>query len=119
MNIFYTPETFNPDKYYKSGWRVSLHQYDFDEFETRLIVNVATGRKYWPIFSTIISPELGLNDPGLKEIKLSLQKFTHPMIDRFVNEINIMLSDIYQQMVDIRQIEIETISSNYYSTIKI
>ena len=96
-----------------------LNYLDFDNGDLRLIVNVATGRKYWPIFSTIIKPELSLQDPGLKEIKANLKKFTHPMIDRFVNEINTMLSDVYQIDIDIRKIDVVFNASSSFSTTKI
>ena len=70
-----------------------------DNYKPRLIVRVATGRKYWPIFSEVINPGLGLNDPAINNIKASFQLYTHPMIKRFISELNVMLSDIYQSDV--------------------
>jgi hypothetical protein len=87
---------FNPDSYQKTGWISVISYLEMDNYKPRLIVRVATGRKYWPIFSEVINPELGLNDPALNNIKASFQSYTHPMVQRFISELNVMLSDIYQ-----------------------
>lgn len=87
---------FNPDKYTKTGWRVTIAYLDMDALKPRLIVNVATGRKYWCLFSEVINPDLGLDDPALLYIEASLQSYTFPMIDRFMTELHVMLSDVYQ-----------------------
>jgi len=87
---------FNPDYYQKTGWIPVISYLEMDNYKPRLIVRVATGRKYWPIFSEVINPELGLNDPALNNIKASFQSYTHPMVQRFISELNVMLSDIYQ-----------------------
>ena len=89
MNI----EEFNQDKYKRTGWTIKL--YKMSNGETRFVMHVATGRKYWPLFSVEPHFELKENDPSLKIIKGSLKYYTFPMIDRFVSEIEVMLSDVY------------------------
>lgn len=86
----------NFEKYVKTCWNVALANYEFDGFKPRLIVNVATGRKYWSLFSLIINTELGVEDPAIKEIDRSLYGYTFPLIDRFISELEVVLSDIYQ-----------------------
>jgi hypothetical protein len=102
MKNFYTPSNFNPDKYKKSGWRIMLVD---DPLGSRLIVRVSTGRKHWPLFSLIPNFEMGLDDVNLREIKFSLNYYTFPMIDRFIKELNIALSDLYQVEIDLYKIE--------------
>lgn len=94
---------FNTDKYIKTGWTVSLVYLKMDNFLPRLIVRVATGRKFWPLFTEIINPTLGLMDPALKSIEASLYSYTHPMIDRFMSELEIMLSDIYKENIFLKK----------------
>lgn len=67
-----------------------------DNYQLRLIVRVATGKKYWTLFSKIVDLNLGTNDIALVNIKYSLKSYTFPMVYRFVNELEIMLSDLYQ-----------------------
>lgn len=86
----------NPDSYHRTGWIPSIAYLEVDNFKPRLIVRVATGRKYWPLFTEVINPELGIDDPALLFIQASFQRYTHPMIQRFISELNVMLSDIYQ-----------------------
>lgn len=76
MEKFYTSETFNQDKYKRTGWMISLLKTDFDGGRLRLSLRVATGRKYWPLFTVLPNFEMGLEDPILKEIKFSLN-FLH------------------------------------------
>jgi len=116
MNKFYTPETFDSKKYKRSSWEIMLVKTKFDNEKLRLIVRVATGRKYWPLFSVLPEFELGLKDPALKQIKFSLNSYTHFMIDRFIDELNIALSDIYKIEVDLRKIESGIKKPNYYSS---
>lgn len=116
MNSFYTPETFNPDKYIKTSWVVFLMKSDFDEGKLRLVVRVATGRKFWPLFSIIPNFELGIEDPTLKEIKSSLNLYTFPMIDRFIKELNVVLSDIYQIDIDLYTISSGIKKDGFYSS---
>lgn len=94
---------FNTDKYKKTGWRASLVNLESDSFKNRLIVNVATGRKYWCIFSEIINIELREKDIALKFIEASLYSYTFPMIDRFMFELEIMLSDIYKIQIKLKK----------------
>jgi hypothetical protein len=86
----------NPESYKRTGWIPSITYLEMDNYKPRLIVRVATGRKYWPLFTEVINPELGLNDPALQYIQASFQLYTHPMVQRFISELNVMLSDIYQ-----------------------
>lgn len=113
---YYTEETFNQDKYPKNSWKVYLIKTHLDEGKLRLVVRVATGRKYWPLFSVVPTFELGVEDPVLKEIKFSLNHYTHFMIDRFIKELNVCLSDIYQVDIDLYQIESGIKKENYYSS---
>ena len=115
MKNFFTPENFNQDKYKRSSWTVQLVKLDMDD-KYRLIVRVATGRKYWPLFSVLPNFELGVEDPVLKQIKFSLNSYTHFMIDRFIDELNIVLSDIYQEEIDLRKIISGIKRDGYYSS---
>ena len=89
-------QEFNPDKYKKTGWIVRLSYLEMDNFLPRLIIHVATGRKFWCLFSEVINPDLGLDDPGLIALETSLYYYTFPMIDRFISELEAMLVDVYQ-----------------------
>src|ERR1700761_8978031 len=104
MPDFYTPDTFTEENYKRTGWKVVLKELESDEYKQRLIVRVATGRKYWPIFSIVINTELGDKDPALSQIKLSLKSYTSPMIDRFVGELQTMLTDLYKTNITFTQI---------------
>lgn len=86
---------FDPIKWKRTGWIPGLTHLEIDNYQPRLVVRVATGRKYWPIFSEVITIELGESDPALKAISASLVRYTHPMIARFKSELETMLSDIY------------------------
>jgi len=116
MNEFYTPDTFDSGKYTKSSWTISLTETNFDNGRFRLICRVATGRKYWCLFTVLPNFEMGIDDPTLKEIKFSLNSYTHFMIDRFINELNVALSDIYKIDIDLRKIESGIKKDNYYSS---
>jgi len=109
---YYKPDTFNPEAYKRTGWRVSLIEASFDNGKQRLILNVATGRKYWPIFSEVIDVTLGIKDPALSEIKLCMKKYTHPMIDRFIGELELMLSDVYKTEISLAKIELPNRDNN-------
>ena len=87
---------FNPDSYQKTGWVPIISYLKMDNYKPRLIVRVATGRKYWPLFTIVINPELGLNDPALLQIKESFKTYTHPMLQRLIDELSPMFKDIYQ-----------------------
>ena len=95
--------TFNQDNYKRTGWVASLLSLEADSFQPRLVVRVATGRKYWPIISLIINPELGVADSAIQLIERQLYAYTHPMIERFVAELEIMLSDIYQTQIILKR----------------
>jgi len=86
---------FNQDDYKRTGWQVIISELDFDNYQPRLIIRVATGRKYWPFFSEIINLQLGEQDPAIQILRNSLPKYTFPMIDRFVSELEAMLLDLY------------------------
>ena len=101
MDEFYISVTFDQEKYKRTGWTVIIKELDFDEFKSRLIVRVATGRKYWPLFTEVVNFSLGVNDPALLAIKASLKSYTFPMIDRFINELNFMLSDVYKTEINL------------------
>jgi len=94
---------FNPDKYKKTGWVVSLVNLEQDNYLPRLIVRVATGRKYWPLFTEVINTELKTADPTLERINNSLYGYTHPMIDRLIEELDIMLSDVYDTEIKLQK----------------
>lgn len=87
---------FNSDKYTKTGWVVSIAYLEIDNFLPRLIIRVATGRKYWVILSEIINTKLGDKDPAIEKLNRQLYGYTHPMIDRFISELEVMLLDIYE-----------------------
>ena len=94
---------FNPDTYTKTGWKVRISYLDMDNFLPRLIIHVATGRKFWCLFTGVIDPSLGLNDPGLIALESSLYYYTFPMIDRFMSELEVMLADVYQIEVKLKK----------------
>lgn len=116
MKKFYTPETFSQDKYKKTSWMIFLVRTDFDGGKLRLIVRVATGRRYWPIFTVLPNFEMGIEDPVLRDIKFSLNLYSFPMVDRFIKELNVALSDLYQVDVDLYKIESGIKTPGYYSS---
>jgi hypothetical protein len=116
MKNFYTPTTFDANKYKRSGWKVFLTELEMDKGRYRLIVRVATGRKYWPLFTVLPNFEMGINDPILKEIKFSLNSYTHFMIDRFIDELNVLFTDLYQEEIDLRKIVSGIKKEGYYSS---
>jgi hypothetical protein len=118
MPDFFTPDTFDQDKYKKTCWKVSLNEFEMDGYMQRLIVRVATGRKYYPLFTEVINAQLGDKDPALRNIKLSLKGYTFPLLDRFVGELEIMLSDVYQTEISLAKIEYPKIFKNESKTDK-
>lgn len=88
-------DNFDQDKYKRTGWQVALKSLDFDDYKLRLIVRVATGRKYWCLFTEVVDFTLGKEDPALKLISASLSNYTFPMVERFVIELECMLTDLY------------------------
>lgn len=91
------------DNYIKTGWTVSLVNLEIDNYLPRLIVRVATGRKYWPLFSEIINIDLGINDIALINIERQLYGYTFPMINRFVLELEEVLSFIYKVKIKLNK----------------
>jgi len=98
-----TPETFDQETYKRTGWKAGLVRLESDLGKPRLIVRVATGRKYWPIISTVINQELGKSDPSIELIERQIHGFTHPMIERFVSELETMISDIYRTEIKLKR----------------
>ena len=92
----YNPGNFDQEKYKRTGWRISLCQTSFDGGKYRLICNVATGRKYWCLFSEIVELELGDKDNAIQKISASLLSYTFPLVERFILELEEMLSDLYE-----------------------
>jgi hypothetical protein len=113
---YYNHLNFDSSKYKKTSWDIFILNNDSDNHKTRMVVRVCTGRKYWPLFSVIPNFEMGLEDPSLKEIKFSLNDYTHPMIDRFIEELNFALSDIYKVEIDLWKIESGIKIPGYYSS---
>lgn len=103
MPNYLTHETFSENNYKRTGWTASLICLESDNFSTRLVVRVATGRKYWCIISLVINPEIGLSDSAIQLIERQLYGYTHPMVERFVSELEIMLSDIYQIQIILKR----------------
>ena len=88
MNKFYTSDTFDQNNYKRTGWTASLVQLKVDAELPRLIVRVATGRRFWPLFTEVLNFDSGINDKALRNIKVSLKNYTFPMVDRFVAELD-------------------------------
>ena len=88
--------SFNQEKYLRTGWNASLVQLESDNGNLRIIVRVATGRKFYPLFSEVINTTLGTEDPAIGFIKAAIhQKYTHPMKNRLISELQVMFSDLY------------------------
>lgn len=109
---------FNQDNYKRTGWKAGISFLKSDELKPRLIIQVATGRKYWPIMSVVITPELGLKDSALSHIRLCVNSYTHPMVQRFVDEIQVMLSDIYSTNIKLSEIELPDSTGKGISNVK-
>jgi hypothetical protein len=98
-----TVANFTQEKYKRSGWTVKLHPQSNGEI--RLIVHVITGRKYWPLFTVVPDFTKGDKDPALRLIKSSLHYYTFPMINRFTEELEEMLSDVYETEIKLSNYE--------------
>jgi hypothetical protein len=94
---------FDQNNYKRSFWTASIVNLEVDEYKPRLIIRVATGRKYWPFLSEILSIESGENDPLISAVNRQLYGYTHPMIDRFITELELMLSDIYKIKIKLQK----------------
>lgn len=86
-------ENFDFSKYKQSGWRIKLHRTTWGEL--RLIIFATTGRKEW-VLCSVVPTFSGLDDPALKEIKSCLKYYTFPMVDRFIGELEVILSALYE-----------------------
>lgn len=86
---------FNQENYKRSGWTAHISNLECDSFKPRLIIRVATGRKYWSFYSEVINTSLGQEDPAILYLNRQLYGYTHPMVDRFIGELEVMLADIY------------------------
>jgi hypothetical protein len=76
-------------------WVPVVGRLEQDEYRWRLVIRVATCRKYWPLVSVIVDPDLGRHDPAIRTISEHLCLYTHPMRDRFVSELEEYLSWFY------------------------
>jgi hypothetical protein len=94
---------FDQYRYKRTGWTAVISNLEIDSLKPRLIINVATGRKYWPLFSEIIDISLGQNDMALTILNQQLYGYTHFMIDRFIQELEAMLSDIYNTEIKLQK----------------
>lgn len=78
-----------------TGWVPVVGRLEQDGYRWRLVIRVATGRRYWPLVSVLVDPALGRMDSALSVISEHLQMYTHPMRDRFVAELEEYLSWFY------------------------
>lgn len=94
---------FNQDNYKRTGWVAHISYSEGDNFKPRLIIRVATGRKYWSFYSEVINTSLGNEDPAIVCLNRQLYGYTHPMVDRFIGELEVMLSDIYNNEIKLEK----------------
>lgn len=90
-----------PENIKMTGWKPVFVRMDADGGALRLVLRVATGRKYWPLFSEVVDLSLGKNDPALKQLEASIQKFTFPMQQRFVDELQEFLTFLYEEKIEL------------------
>ena len=86
------PEVYNNS--IKPHWKLFYNR--LSDNKRWIAIHVATGRKFWPLFTFEPNIELGINDPQLENLQRSFKYYTFPVIDTFVNELNIELSLIYE-----------------------
>ena len=86
-------DNFDFTPYQQSGWRIKLYRTSWGEL--RLVIFVTTGRKE-SVLCSVVPTFSGLDDPALKQIKSSLKYYTFPTIDRFVKELELILSKLYE-----------------------
>ena len=84
-----------------TGWKPVFVRMDADGGALRLVLRVATGRKYWPLFSEVVDFSLGKADPALKQLEASIPKFTFPMQQRFVDELQEFLTYCYDEKIEL------------------
>lgn len=85
-------DDFNFTIYKQTCWRCKLYRTSWGEL--RFIIFVTTGRKEW-VLCSVVPTFSGLDDPALKQIKESIKYYTFPTVDRFVSELEVILSDLY------------------------
>lgn len=86
-------DNFDFTQYKQSGWRIKLHRTSWGEL--RLVIFATTGRKEW-VLCSVVPTFSGIDDPALKEIKNSLKYYTFPTVDRFVKELEVIISHLYE-----------------------
>lgn len=90
----------------KTGWNAAIVRLESDGGIERLIVRVATGRKYWPIFSEPIDRTLGAGDPAIHRMELAVNhRYTHPMRARFRAELEAYLGSIYGARIELTSVK--------------
>jgi hypothetical protein len=57
------------------------------------------GNRNWPLFSIVINPNLGLNDPAIPAIKDSLKLYTLPNKEKLTSELESVLYAIYKEKI--------------------
>lgn len=85
-------DNFDFTKYKQTSWRCKLHRTSWGEL--RFIIFVISGRKE-SVLCSVVPTFKGVDDPALKQIKSCLKYYTFPMVDRFINELEIVLTDLY------------------------
>lgn len=94
-------DNFDFSSYKQTSWRIKLHRTSWDEL--RLIIYVTSGRKESILCS--VSPTFkDIDDPALQDIKSSFKYFTFPLFDRFKNELELILSDLYEKNINFLEI---------------
>ena len=96
---FMTPERFEPESYKRTGWKVKYNRMSYDPNECRLIVHFVACRQYALLFTLVPDLTLGQSDPVLDDIARALHHYTFPMIDRFILELEAMLTDLYGRTI--------------------
>lgn len=85
-------DNFDFTPYKQTCWRCKLHRTSWGEL--RFVVFVSTGRKEW-VLCSVVPTFTGLDDPAIKQIEQSIKYYTFPTIDRFVGELEEVLSGLY------------------------
>lgn len=94
-------DNFDFSVYKQTSWRIKLHRTSSDEL--RLIIYVTSGRKE-SVLCSVVPTFNGVDDPALKEIKSSFKYFTFPLFDRFKNELELILSNLYEKNINFLEI---------------
>ena len=85
-------DNFDFTLYKQTCWRCKLHRTSWGEL--RFIIFVTTGRRE-RVLCSVVPTFSGLDDPALNEIEESIKYYTFPTIDRFVSELELVLSGLY------------------------